>query len=57
MSEMKDDEIVATKLNNGSMSIYGLLDYWYMKYGIDEYQKEVAEKYIMKLEGKELEDS
>lgn len=33
-----EDELIATKLNNGSMSGENLLDYWYIKYNIPSYQ-------------------
>lgn len=52
MSDFSEDELVATKLENGSMNIYNLLDYWYMKYGIKKYEIEFAKEFIMKLEGK-----
>lgn len=38
MSDLNIDELIATKLNNGSMSGENLLDYWYIKYNIPVYQ-------------------
>ena len=52
MSDQSDDEIIYQKLVQGNMTIYNLIDYWYMKYGIKEYEKEFAKEYIKKLEGK-----
>ena len=53
MSDQTDDEIVEQKLEQGNMTIYNLLDYWYMKYGLKENEIEFAKKYIKKLEGKD----
>ena len=53
MSDQTDDEIVYQKLEQGNMTIYNLLDYWYMRYGVPEYELKFAKDYIMKLEGKD----
>lgn len=50
--DLSDNDLVNTKLDNGTMSIYGLIDYWYMKFGIEEYQRDYAKEYIKNLEEK-----
>lgn len=44
MSDQIDEEIIATKLDNGSMTIDQLLDFWLMKYNIPEWQIEYVKK-------------
>lgn len=46
MSDLDEEEIIYTKLDNGSMTIFDLLDYWYIKYGIKKYQIDIVKKYI-----------
>lgn len=38
MSDLDIEELISTKLNNGSMTFENLLDYWYIKYNIPVYQ-------------------
>ena len=38
MSDLDLEEIIATKLDNGSMTVYDLLQHWEMKYGIPSWQ-------------------
>lgn len=46
MSDLSEEEIIYTKLDNGSMTIFDLLDYWYIKYGIQKYQIDIVKNYI-----------
>lgn len=52
MSEMSEEELRATKLDNGSMSIENLLDYWRNIYEIPLFEIDAVKNYIKKLEGK-----
>lgn len=49
MSDLSDEEIIYTKLDNGSMTVFDLLDYWYIKYGIKKYQIDIVKKYILEV--------
>lgn len=44
MSDQIDEEIIATKLDNGSMTTNQLLDFWLMKYNIPEWQIDYVKK-------------
>ena len=46
MSDLNIDEIIATKLHNGSMSAINLLEYWYIKYNIPQYQIEFIKELL-----------
>lgn len=46
--DLDDDDLIATRLDNGSMTIYGLLDYWSMKFGIRKEQIDFVKDYIKK---------
>lgn len=50
MSDQTDSEIIAQKLAQGTMTIYQLLDHWYMKYGVPEEEVLIAKDHIQKLE-------
>ena len=54
MSDQTDDEIVAQKLEQGNMTISQLFDYWHMKYGIPEFERDFAKDYLNKLEKGEI---
>lgn len=44
MSDQTDEEIIFTKLNNGSMTIDQLLDFWFIKYNISKWQIDYVKK-------------
>lgn len=46
MSDLDIDELISTKLHNGSMNYENLLDYWYIKYNIPVYQIEFIKNII-----------
>lgn len=50
MSEMEDDELLATRLDNGCMTIMNLLDYWRINYDIPLYEIDTVKNYIRGLE-------
>ena len=50
--DLNDEDLVATKLDNKSMNIYDLLNYWYIKYGVPQFEIDFAKEYIKKLEEK-----
>lgn len=50
--DLSEDELIMTKLDNKSMSIYQLLNHWHIKYGVPQTQIKYAKEYIKKLEGK-----
>lgn len=52
MSEMEEDELIATKLDNKSMTIINLLDYWHMVYEIPLFEIDKVKNYIKELEEK-----
>lgn len=44
MSCLDDEEIIATKLDNGSMTTDQLLDFWFIKYNIPKWQIDYVKK-------------
>lgn len=38
MSDIEEEELISTKLNNGTMTTNQLLDYWFIKYNIPKWQ-------------------
>lgn len=46
MSDQNDEEIIATKLDNGSMTVNDLLQHWEMKYGIPSWQIDYVKEKI-----------
>lgn len=38
MSYLEEEDLISTKLHNGSMTTEDLLDYWYIKYNIPKWQ-------------------
>lgn len=53
MSDLDDDEIMATRLDNGSTTIFNLLDHWRYIYEIPAYEIDKVKKYIEELEEKQ----
>lgn len=54
MSEMSDEELLATKLYNGAMKIDDLLNYWRLTYEIPLFEIDKVREYIKKLESEVL---
>lgn len=50
MSDMSDDELLATRLENGAMSIDNLLNYWRLNYDIPLFEIDKVRGYIKSLE-------
>ena len=54
MSDMDEDELLATRLENGAMNIYDLLNYWRLTYEIPLFEIDKVRGYIKKLESEVL---
>lgn len=50
MSDMSDDELLATRLFNGAMNIDDLLNYWRLNYDIPLFEIDKVRGYIKSLE-------
>ena len=50
MSDMSDDELLATKLLYGAMNIDDLLNYWRLNYDIPLFEIDRVRNYIKELE-------
>ena len=50
MSEMDDDELLSTRLYNGSYKIDDLLNYWRLTYEIPLFEIDKVREYIKELE-------
>ena len=53
MSEMEDDELFMTKVDNGSMTVLNILDYWRIQYDIPLYEIDTVKNYIRGLENEQ----
>lgn len=53
MSDQIDEEIIFTKLNNGSMTVLNILDYWRIQYDIPLYEIDTVKNYIRGLENEQ----
>lgn len=51
--DMEDDELRFTKIDNGSMTVYNLLDYWRINYEIPLYEIDTVKDYIKRLENEQ----
>lgn len=52
MSDLDDDELMATRLDNGSTTIFDLLNHWKYVYEIPVYEIDKVKNYIKELEEK-----
>ena len=46
MSDLDDEELLATKLDNGAMTVDNLLNYWHLAYGIPLFEIDKVKDYI-----------
>lgn len=46
MSDLDDEELLATKLENGAMKVHDLLDYWHLVYDIPMFEIDKVRDYI-----------
>ena len=46
MSEMDEDELLATRLDNGAMTVGNLLNYWHIEYEIPLFEIDKVKEYI-----------
>ena len=46
MSDLDDEELLATKLDNGAMTVENLLNYWHLAYEIPLFEIDKVKDYI-----------
>lgn len=46
MSDLDDEELLATKLENGAMTVDNLLNYWHLAYEIPLFEIDKVKDYI-----------
>ena len=46
MSDMSDDELLVTRLDNGAMTVDNLLNYWHLEYEIPLFEIDKVKDYI-----------
>lgn len=46
MSDLDDEEILATRLDNGAMTVDNLLNYWHLAYEIPLFEIDKVKDYI-----------
>ena len=46
MSDLDDEELLATKLDNGAMTVDNLLNYWHLAYEIPLFEIDKVKDYI-----------
>lgn len=46
MSDLDDEELLATKLENGAMKVHDLLNYWHLVYDVPMFEIDKVRDYI-----------